>query len=47
MESHGVAGHIHVTEATCERLRGKFTLEERGSIEVKGKGQMKTYFLIG
>lgn len=47
MESHGVAGLIHVTEATYKRLQGKFRLEERGNIEVKGKGQMKTYFLLG
>ena len=47
MESHGVAGCIHMTAATCDRLHGTFTFAERGSIEVKGKGLMTTYFLTG
>ncbi len=47
MESHGLAGKIHLTVATYERLRNKFLFEERGKIPVKGKGEMTTYFLIG
>jgi class 3 adenylate cyclase len=47
MESHGVPGRIQVTEAACERLQGAFVLEERGTIEVKGKGSMNTWFLNG
>jgi class 3 adenylate cyclase len=47
MESHGVPGTIHVTEATRERLRGKFAVEERGLIDVKGKGAMQTCFVRG
>ncbi|MEL7034586.1 MAG: adenylate/guanylate cyclase domain-containing protein [Cyanobacteria bacterium J06592_8] len=45
MESHGIAGEIQVTEATYHRLRSEFILVERGLIEIKGKGQMKTYLL--
>ncbi|OQW93279.1 MAG: hypothetical protein BWK79_11980 [Beggiatoa sp. IS2] len=47
MESHGVPGKIQVTETTYERIKDKFILEHRGPIEVKGKGQMITYFLTG
>ncbi|MEB3886984.1 adenylate/guanylate cyclase domain-containing protein [Lyngbya sp. CCY1209] len=47
MESHGVAGKIQVTAATYERLRDKYQFEERGVIEVKSKGKMTAYFLIG
>ena len=45
MESHGVAGRIQVTESTRQRLSGSFMLEERGMIDVKGKGKLRTWFL--
>jgi adenylate cyclase len=49
MESHGVAGEIQVSEATCALLTlnpsGDFLLEPRGTIEIKGKAPMQTYFL--
>ena len=47
MESNGVQGSIQVTEATYEKLRDKYAFEARGTIEVKGKGPMMTYFLKG
>lgn len=47
MESAGVAGRIQVTEAAYQRLAAKFSFEPRGTIEVKGKGLMSTYFLVG
>jgi class 3 adenylate cyclase len=47
MESLGVPGRIHVTPAVYERLRDGYSFEERGAIEVKGKGTMPTYFLTG
>ncbi len=47
MESHGVPGRIQVTDATRQRLNGAFMLEERGTIEVKGKGELHTWFLNG
>ncbi|MFM9263694.1 adenylate/guanylate cyclase domain-containing protein [Tychonema sp. BBK16] len=46
MESNGESGKIQVTAATYERLKDQFILEERGIIEVKGKGKMLTYWLI-
>ncbi|MEM9220157.1 MAG: adenylate/guanylate cyclase domain-containing protein [Cyanobacteria bacterium P01_F01_bin.150] len=45
MESHGKAGKIQVTEATQRYLQEHFSLEERGIITVKGKGDMKTFWL--
>ena len=47
MESHGVAGYIQVTESTYQCLRTQYEFEERGVIQVKGKGEMRTYFLKG
>jgi class 3 adenylate cyclase len=47
MESNGVAGCIQVTARTYERLKDGYRFEQRGTIEVKGKGEMVTYFLLG
>ncbi|MDQ2100267.1 MAG: adenylate/guanylate cyclase domain-containing protein [Tychonema bourrellyi B0820] len=47
MESLGVPGGIQVTVATYERLRDKYIFEDRGLLQVKGKGDMMTYLLLG
>ena len=47
MESHGIPGSIQVTEATYKRLRKEYLFEERGPIQVKGKGKMNCYLLKG
>jgi adenylate cyclase len=47
MESHGVAGRIQVTDSTRQRLSAPFLFEERGALDVKGKGSMHTWFLNG
>lgn len=47
MESHGEPGAIQLTEATFARLDGQFVLEERGIVEIKGKGPMPTWWLRG
>lgn len=47
MESHGAPGRIQVTPRVYERLRGSFQFEPRGVVDVKGKGPMSTYFLVG
>lgn len=47
MESHGIAGAIQVTASTYERLQDNYLFKERGIIQVKGKGEMTTYFLLG
>ncbi len=45
METYGVAGKIQVTKEVYDRLQDKFQFTFRGSIPIKGKGEMTTYFL--
>lgn len=47
MESHGIPGEIQVSEDTYKLLKDKFAFEERGAVEIKGKGRMHTYLLKG
>jgi adenylate cyclase len=47
MESTDVEGRIQVPNDVYERLLGQFTFEERGEIDVKGKGLMRTWYLLG
>jgi class 3 adenylate cyclase len=47
MESHGVPGTIQVTERVRERLCHSYEFEPRGAIDVKGKGPMICYRLVG
>ena len=46
MESTDPVGKIQLTEDVHERLRHAFVLEERGEVDVKGKGVMRTWFLL-
>ncbi|XP_007895384.2 atrial natriuretic peptide receptor 2 [Callorhinchus milii] len=49
MESTGEALKIHVSSATKSVLDefGSFELDLRGDVEMKGKGKMRTYWLLG
>jgi adenylate cyclase len=47
MESHGTANRIQVTRATYQLLDDEFDLEPRGTVAVKGKGDMETWYLLG
>lgn len=47
MESHGIAGKVHVSSAVKEILGDEFVFEARGGIDIKGKGTMETWFLLG
>lgn len=47
MESHGVAGRIQVSEATCRKLADRYVTEARGVVDLKGKGPTKTWWLLG
>jgi adenylate cyclase len=46
MESTGVEGRIQMPQDVYERLNDQFLLEDRGEVEVKGKGMMHTWFLV-
>ncbi|MBM3447633.1 MAG: adenylate/guanylate cyclase domain-containing protein [Bacteroidetes bacterium] len=46
-ESTGAVGFVNITETTYELVKDIFTCEYRGNIEVKGKGLMKMYFVLG
>ena len=47
MESQGTPGHIQLTRATYELLKDEFVCEPRGTVTVKGKGEMETWYLVG
>lgn len=48
MESNSLPLRIHVSQSTADILfkTGYFELEERGDIEIKGKGTQKTFWLL-
>jgi class 3 adenylate cyclase len=45
MESTGVPGAIHVTATVYQKLQQHYTFEDRGLIEVKGKGKLQAWLL--
>lgn len=47
METTDVEGRIQVPQNVYERLNHAFVLEERGAVDVKGKGVMNTWYLVG
>jgi len=47
MESHGTSGRIQITRATKELLEDEFVCEPRGTIQLKGKGEMEAWYLVG
>jgi guanylate cyclase len=47
MESHGTPGEIQITRATYELVKDEFDCRPRGTILVKGKGPMETWYLVG
>ncbi len=47
MESTDVVGRIQVPQSMYERLKDDYVLEERGVVEIKGKGPMHTWYLVG
>ena len=47
MESHGGAGIIQITRNTYELIKDDFISEPRGTINVKGKGEMEVWSVIG
>jgi len=47
MESHSLPGKIQVTKDTYRILKDEYIFELRGKLDVKGKGEMETWFLAG
>lgn len=47
MESHGMPGSIQVTRAVYEKLKDSYAFSSRGTIDVKGKGMIETWFFAG
>lgn len=43
MESHGIAGEVHITAEVARAIADKYAIVPRGSIEIKGKGMMSTF----
>jgi adenylate cyclase len=46
MESQGTSDRIQITRATYELLKEEFVCEYRGSVPVKGKGEVETWYLL-
>lgn len=46
MESHGIENRIQTTSYIYEKLKERYIFDYRGKIEVKGKGEMDTYYLL-
>ena len=47
MESHGTSDEIQITRPTWELVRDDFATEPLGLVEVKGKGAVETWRLVG
>jgi adenylate cyclase len=47
MQTEGTPGRIQITRATYELLNDEFSCEPRGTVPVKGKGSMETWYLVG
>ena len=47
METQGEPAKIQVTEATYQLIRDDFVCEWHGPVDVKGRGVMETWFLLG
>ena len=47
MESHSEPGRIQLSESTYALLHERFEVERRGEIRIKGKGELRTWFLCG
>jgi class 3 adenylate cyclase len=46
LESQGLPNRIQVSQTIVAALRDRYKFESRGTISLKGKGQMPTFFLV-
>ena len=47
LEATAEPGRVHVSAAVADALRGRYRFEPRGPIELKGKGSVETFYLLG
>ena len=47
MESHGTPDEIQITRSTWELVHDDFVTEPIGLVDVKGKGEVETWRLVG
>jgi hypothetical protein len=49
MESHGLPCRVHISQATLDAIvdRSRFIVEDRGMVDIKGRGLMHTYLVTG
>jgi len=47
MESHGIPNRIHISAATYRHVSERFRVEPHGTVDIKGKGPMETFILLG
>jgi hypothetical protein len=47
MESQGEPGMVQITRATYELIKDEFVCVPSGTLDVKGRGEMETWFLEG
>ena len=46
MQSQGLPGQIQISESTYQLIKDEFICEPRGSVNVKGKGEMEVWLVI-
>jgi adenylate cyclase len=46
MESHGLGGAVQITRTTFELIKDEFVCEPRGTVNVKGKGEMEVWLVL-
>jgi guanylate cyclase len=46
MESHGLGGAVQITRATYDLIKDEFVCEPRGTVNVKGKGEMEVWLVV-
>jgi guanylate cyclase len=46
MESHGLEGTVQITQATYELIKVEFVCEPRGTVQVKGRGDMNLWLVV-
>lgn len=47
IESTGEQSRVHLSETTYELLKQDFDFTDRRTVELKGRGAMNSYFLVG